>query len=233
VSVLQVESLSGGYGTFLALQKVSLEVATGETHALIGANGAGKTTLLRTIAGGLAPSAGRISFKGEEVQGKSEVEMVRRGVALVPEGRQLFPELSVHDNLMIGADAGRRGRWSLPGIYRLFPDLELSAGRPAGLLSGGQQQMVAIGRALLMNPDLLMVDEASLGLAPVVVDKVYTALRALTSEISILIIEQDVHRAIGFADRFSCMLSGRITLTGSCEQTDLHTISNAYFGTTA
>ncbi len=176
--LLEVEALDVCHGDLQALRGVSLSLQAGQVLALIGANGAGKTTLLRTVCGLMAPRAGVVRLAGALISGQRAERIATAGIAMVPEGRQLFPSLSVEENLQMGAVVGRTGRWNLAEIYALFPILREFRQRPATLLSGGQQQMVAIGRALMANPRLLLCDELSLGLAPLVVEEIYRALRA-------------------------------------------------------
>ena len=229
--ILVVSGLEAFYGDFRALQGISLEVGENEIVAIIGANGAGKSTFLKCVAGLLANAPGSILFRGEAVGALSADKITARGIALVPEGRRLFSSLSVEENLVIGGQLGRAGRWSLKRIYELFPVLAQRRDLPATSLSGGQQQMVAIGRALMSNPDFIMFDEISLGLAPVVIKDIYAILPAVISEgTSALIVEQDISRALGIADRFICFQEGRVSLAGKPGEHDRAAISAAYFG---
>ena len=213
------------------MRGVSLEVEAGETLALVGANGAGKTTLLRTIAGAHRPSGGRIVFDGEDVTRRSAHERVRRGIALVPEGRRLFPELTVEENLRVAQAAGRSGRWTVDEVIETFPLLAPLRGKPAKALSGGEGQATAIARALLTNPRLLLLDEVSLGLAPIAVEGVYDALRPLfDSDATIVLVEQDLGRALAVATRVVCMLEGRIVLEGRAGELTREQVTSAYFG---
>jgi branched-chain amino acid transport system ATP-binding protein len=226
-----VQDLDARHGLLQAVRGVSLEVAAGETLALVGANGAGKTTLLRTIAGAHRPSGGRIVFDGEDVTRRSAHERVKRGIALVPEGRRLFPELTVEENLRIARAAGRSGRWTVDEVIETFPLLAPLRGKPAKALSGGEQQATAIARALLTNPRLLLLDEVSLGLAPIAVEGVYEALRPLfESEATIVLVEQDLARALSVATRVVCMLEGRIVLEGRAGELTREQVTSAYFG---
>jgi branched-chain amino acid transport system ATP-binding protein len=199
--------------------------------AVIGANGAGKSTLLRTIAGLLRPARGSVSFDGQDVTGLPAYRRQPLGIALVPEGRRLFASLTVQENLQIGAYRRRPGRWSLTAVYDLFPRLAEMRHRAASALSGGEQQAVAIGRALMCNPRLLLLDEVSLGLAPVVVKQVYAALPAITATgTTVLVVEQDVGQALRVADRVQCLLEGRVALEGTATGLTREAIAAAYFG---
>jgi len=229
--MLEVEGLDAFYGDFQALFGVSLTVAEGETHALIGANGAGKSSLLGALAGLTAHRARALALDGAPLSTLDAPTLAQAGIALSPEGRRIFPSLTVRENLLMGANTGRAGYWTLATVAALFPILDEFAHRRAGLLSGGQQQMVAIGRALMANPRLLLLDEVSLGLAPVVVDQVYAALETLRgSEMGILLVEQDIRRALNFSDRFTCLLEGQVALAGDSPAADPARVSRAYFG---
>jgi branched-chain amino acid transport system ATP-binding protein len=230
MSLLSVQSLEARHGLLPAVRGVSLEVAEGEVVALVGANGAGKTTLLRTIAGAHKPSAGRVVFDGVDITRVRAHDRLRRGIALVPEGRRLFPDLTVEENLLVAARPDRGGRWTLETVLEAFPMLEPLRGRRAASLSGGEQQATAIGRALITNPRLLLLDEVSLGLAPVAVEAVYRSLQALIDEgATIVLVEQDLKRATSVAARVVCMLEGRLVLEGGSELTR-EQITDAYFG---
>jgi branched-chain amino acid transport system ATP-binding protein len=183
-ALLEARALAAGYGDFQALRGVDLSLAEGACAAIIGANGAGKTTLMRTITGVLAPTSGTVRLAGEGIGGASPDVIAARGVAMVPEGRRLFPSFSVEENLLIGASTGRVGPWDLEAVFGLFPILQEKRGVPCTALSGGQQQMVAIGRALMANPRVLLCDEISLGLAPVVIRDIYAALSRITAMFS-------------------------------------------------
>jgi len=231
VSVLSVERLAARHGLLQAVRNVSLEVAEGETLALVGANGAGKTTLLRAIAGAHRPSGGRIIFEGRDITAVPAHRRVRMGIALVPEGRRLFPELTVEENLRVASAAGRRGAWGVEEVLTAFPMLAPLRRRRAASLSGGQQQAVAIGRALMTNPKLLLLDEVSLGLAPVAVEDVYRSLSTLIEGgTTILLVEQDLARALSVATRVVCMLEGRVVLEGEAGELTREQVTNAYFG---
>ncbi len=230
-TLLDVSDVDAGYGDVRALFGVSLRVREGEMVAVIGANGAGKSTLLRTIAGLLRPTRGSVRFAGQDVTGLPAYRRQPLGIALVPEGRRLFPSLTVQENLQIGAYRRRPGRWSLTGVYDLFPRLAELRHRSASALSGGEQQAVAIGRALMCNPRLLLLDEVSLGLAPVVVKQVYAALPAITATgTTVLVVEQDVGQALRVADRVQCLLEGRVALEGTATGVTREAVTAAYFG---
>jgi branched-chain amino acid transport system ATP-binding protein len=229
--LLSVEAIDAFYGDFQALFGVSLRVNAGEVVAVIGANGAGKSTLLRSIAGLMHPHHGRIVFDGEEIGTQPAFSVVKRGIAMVPEGRRLFPSLSVEENLLIGAQARRPGPWTLERVYQLFPVLAERRNLPAPALSGGQQQMAAIGRALMSNPRLLLCDEISLGLAPIIVRDIYALLPAIVAEgQSLVIVEQDIVQALSAASRVYCLQEGRIALQGNAGELTRDDISAAYFG---
>ncbi len=229
--LLDVRGLDVFYGDFRALFGVSLRVETGSVVAVIGANGAGKSTLLKTIAGLMAPRRGAVVFGGESVGGLPAFDMVRRGIALVPEGRRLFPSLTVEENLLIGGQAKRPGPWTLGRIYELFPVLAERRHLPAPALSGGQQQMAAIARALMANPRLLLCDEISLGLAPIVVRDIYARLPQIVGEgLALVIVEQDIVQALNAANHVYCLQEGRIALQGKAGDMTRDKISAAYFG---
>ena len=229
--LLDVRALDAFYGDFQALFGVSLRVEPGEVVAVIGANGAGKSTLLNCIAGAIRSSRDAIRFDGEVIGDQPAHAVVGRGIALVPEGRRLFASLSVEENLLIGGQVGRHGPWNLARIYDLFPVLAERRHVPSTSLSGGQQQMVAIGRALMSNPKLLLCDEISLGLAPIVVREVYARLSAIVAEgSSLIIVEQDIVQALKAAGRVYCLQEGRVALTGPASALTREAISAAYFG---
>ena len=230
--LLNVEDLDASYGDARALHGVSCSVNKGETLALIGSNGAGKSTLLKSIVGLVANKHGKITFKGEDISRLPANEIVKRGLALVPEGRRLFPSLSVEENLILGGKVARAGQWNLEAIYALFPILKEKRHQPSTSLSGGQQQMVAIGRALMSNPDLLLLDELSLGLAPIVIKDIYALLpRIAGGGVSIILVEQDVTRALSSATQFMCLQEGRVSLEGEPKSHSREDITRAYFGT--
>jgi len=231
VSLLNVEHLELRYGLLEAVRDFSLSVDEGETVALVGANGAGKTTLLRAIAGAHRPSGGRIAFDGVDVTRVRAHRRVQVGIALVPEGRRLFSALTVEENLLVAAQRSRPGRWTVDTVIEAFPLLERLRHQRAATLSGGEQQATAIGRALIANPRLLLLDEVSLGLAPGAVDAVYRSLTTVIAEgATIILVEQDLTRAMSVADRVVCMLEGRIALEGARGQLSREQITEAYFG---
>jgi branched-chain amino acid transport system ATP-binding protein len=230
--LLEIDAIDAFYGDFQALFGVSLKVEAGQVVAVIGANGAGKSTLLRTIAGLMHPRHGAIVFDGEPIGGAPAYAVVkRRGIALVPEGRRLFPSLTVEENLKIGGQSRRQGPWTLERIYELFPVLAERRHLPAPALSGGQQQMAAIARALMANPRLLLCDEISLGLAPIIVRDIYAQLPAIVAEgQSLIIVEQDIVQALQAAAHVYCLQEGRIALQGKATELTREAISAAYFG---
>jgi len=231
VSLLEVRGASSFYGDFQALYDISLAVQEGERFAMIGSNGAGKSTLLRMIAGLLPARGGGIRFDGQAIDALPTHERVKLGVSLVPEGRRVFPSLSVEENLLIGGYRGRRGHWGLGRVYEVFPLLKERARRSAAVLSGGEQQALAIGRALMNNPRLLLLDEVSLGLAPVVIRELYDRLPAIAAAgTTVLIVEQNIDQALGVADRVACLLEGRISLAGRPAELTREAIAAAYFG---
>jgi len=231
VTLLQVERLEARHGQLKAVRGVSLSIEKGETVALVGANGAGKTTLLRTIAGAHRIAAGRIAFKGEEIGSRSAHARAALGMALVPEGRRLFARLTVEENLTLARSAGRTGAWTVGAVMEAFPNLKDRRRSLAGSLSGGEQQATAIGRALMMNPDLLLLDEVSLGLAPLVVDRLYARLEALKSSgVAMLLVEQDLKRAMATASRAICMLEGAVAIEGPTSALSREQVTEAYFG---
>jgi branched-chain amino acid transport system ATP-binding protein len=229
--LLDVNAIDAFYGDFQALFGVSLHVEPGEVVAVIGANGAGKSTLLKSIAGMMPPRRGNILFDGVTIGGAPAFDVVARGIALVPEGRRLFPSLTVEENLLIGGQSRRPGPWSLPRVYDLFPVLAERRHLPAPSLSGGQQQMCAIARALMSNPRLLLCDEISLGLAPIVVRDIYARLPAIVAEgLSLIVVEQDIAQALKAAAQIYCLQEGRIALQGKAAELTRESISAAYFG---
>ena len=229
--LLHLDDVHAGYGDVPALRGLTVTVAEGETLAVIGANGAGKSTLLKTIAGVLGPSSGEVRLDGDAVTGLSAHQRVARGISLCPEGRRLFPSLTVEENLQVGAYARRPGPWDLRAVYELFPLVAERRSRPAANLSGGEQQAVAIGRSLMANPRLLLLDEVSLGLAPVIVGQLYAALPRITAQgTTVLVVEQDVHQAMAVADRVQCLLEGRTVLEGPADRVDPAELAAAYFG---
>jgi branched-chain amino acid transport system ATP-binding protein len=231
VSLLAFDEIDARHGLLQAVRSVTLEVAEGETVALVGANGAGKTTLLRTIAGAHRPTSGRIVFDGRDITKVAPHRRVAMGITLVPEGRRLFSELTVEENLLVARVRGRRGPWTVDTVIEAFPMLDPLRRKKARTLSGGEQQATAIGRALMTNPRLLLLDELSLGLAPVAVDGVYRSLEALIERgTTILLVEQDLARAMKVSDRIVCMLEGRFVLEGKAGELTREQVTQAYFG---
>jgi branched-chain amino acid transport system ATP-binding protein len=217
--LLSVTDISVRYGDAQALWDVSFEIQEGEIFSIIGSNGAGKSTILKTLSGFLSPHSGRIEFLGSRVDGTSPMAMVNLGISLVPEGRGLFSSLTVLENLELGAFPKRSRplkQESLALAFSLFPVLTKRQRQPAGKMSGGEQQMLAIGRALMSRPKLLMLDEPSLGLAPLVVKTVFETIAALKAEgVTILLVEQNIHQALRIADRACVIKTGRITMMGT------------------
>jgi branched-chain amino acid transport system ATP-binding protein len=230
-TLLETRQLTASYGDFQALFGIDFDVSAGEVVALIGANGAGKSTFLKSVTGLMKAPANSVRLGGEVISGLAPGKIVGKGIAMVPEGRRLFPSLSVKENLMIGGFTRRPGPWNLDSVYRLFPILRERSHHPGTSLSGGQQQMVAIGRALMSNPSLLICDEISLGLAPIIVKEIYDALPAITGDgLSLIVVEQDVATARKVSNRLYCMQEGRVSLTGRSADVTHEQISKAYFG---
>ncbi len=231
MNLLALENVDIFYGDLQATFGVTLHVDAGETIAIIGANGAGKSTLLHAIIGLAVARHGRIVFDGEEIARVRCDLVARRGIALVPEGRRLFSSLSVEENLLMGAARARPGPWTVASVYELFPAMRELRHQPASDISGGEQQMVAIGRALLTNPRLLLCDELSLGLAPKVIADIYARFAGIRERgVSIIIVEQDIVRARASSSRLYCLLKGRVTLDGPSATVTLDEIRRAYFG---
>jgi branched-chain amino acid transport system ATP-binding protein len=231
MNTLAVENLTARHGLLEAVRGLSFSIARGETLALVGANGAGKTTLMRTLAGAHPVHGGRIVLDGEDVTRLPAHQRVRRGIALVPEGRRMFASMTVTENLKLGAMAGRKGDWSIDRIVEIFPNLKKRLDHKTGHLSGGEQQATAIGRALMSNPDILLLDEVSLGLSPLIVDRVYASLDGLMkSGTTIILVEQDLSRAMAVADRVICMLEGKAVLEGRSKDLTRDQVTEAYFG---
>jgi branched-chain amino acid transport system ATP-binding protein len=233
-ALLDIAGLTANYGDFQALFGVDLTLNAGETVAIIGANGAGKTTLMRAITG-IVRARGKMELDGKSIAALPAPEVLMTGIAMVPEGRKLFPSLTVEENLLIGAHARKvAGPWNLNAIYDLFPILKERRNSPGTALSGGQQQMVAIGRALMSNPRVLLCDEISLGLAPVIIRDIYAAVPKIkASGASMIVVEQDIGQALKIADRVYCMMEGRVTLTGTPATLSREAIHDAYFGVSA
>jgi branched-chain amino acid transport system ATP-binding protein len=230
-ALLEVAGVDAHHGQLHALFGVDLAVDEGDTVAMIGANGAGKSTLLHTIAGALRPTRGTVTFAGASLAGVAADRRVGLGIALVPEGRRLFPSLTVEENLLVGAHRRRRGAWNVARVVELFPWLDRLRNRRAAYLSGGEQQAVAIGRALMANPRLLLLDEVSLGLAPAVVKQVYAALPGIVAEgTTVIVVEQDIGRALAVARHVTCLLEGRVSLQGRPAELTRDRIMAAYFG---
>jgi branched-chain amino acid transport system ATP-binding protein len=231
VPLLELDGIDAFYGDFQALFGITIEVEEGEMLAVIGANGAGKSTLLATAAGLLQPAAGEVRYDGRPLQRLPAHRRVPLGIALVPEGRRIFPSLTVEENLRLGARTGRKGPWTLARVYDLFPMLEGLRNRWGDGLSGGEQQALAIGRALMSNPRLLLFDELSLGLAPVVIEALYGVIGKIAEEgTTLVLVEQDVTRALDAADRAYCLLEGRISLHGPTNELTREQVVEAYFG---
>ena len=232
-ALLNVTALDAFYGDFQALFGIDLELHPGEAVAVIGANGAGKSTLLKSLAGLVRNRPDAIRLAGHNIGDVAAARIVRMGLALVPEGRQLFPSLSVEENLLIGAYGGdRTSPWDLGAIYRMFPVLGERRKSNVTVLSGGQQQMIAIGRALMSNPSILLCDEISLGLAPIIVENIYQMIpRIRENGTGVIVVEQDIARALKSTDRFYCLQEGHVTLSGRPADVDQAAIRAAYFGT--
>jgi branched-chain amino acid transport system ATP-binding protein len=230
-ALLEVQGLDAFYGDFQALFGVSLRVAAGQAVAIIGSNGAGKSTLLKSIAGLMRAHPDAVRLDGVPIGDRPAHDIAARGIALVPEGRRLFASLNVEENLLIGGQLGRPGPWTLRRVYDLFPVLAERAQMPSPSLSGGQQQMVAIARALMSNPRLILCDEISLGLAPIVVRDIYGRLPAILAEgIALVIVEQDIAQALKAAAHVYCLQEGRVALQGAAAALTRESIAAAYFG---
>jgi branched-chain amino acid transport system ATP-binding protein len=230
-ALLDVRDLIVNHGQLRALDGISLRVFPGEIYAIIGANGAGKSTLLRTIAGLHQPESGSILFEGTDVTGQRPERRARQGIVMVPEGRRLFGSLTVHENLQVGAAYARQGPWNIERVYETFDWMRDRRKQRTAQLSGGEQQTVAIGRALVANPRVLLLDELSLGLAPVVVQRIYGMLpQILATGLTVLLVEQDVSQALRVASRIQCLLEGRTTLQGMPADVTAEQVEAAYFG---
>lgn len=231
MSLLQIRALEACHGQLKAVRGIDLEVRAGERVALVGANGAGKTTFLKTIAGIHAASAGSMHFDGQDITTLSAHQRSAAGIALVPEGRRLFTSMTVEDNLRVATAAARPGRWNFETVVDAFPQLKVKLKALAGSLSGGQQQAVAIGRALMTNPRILLLDEVSLGLSPSAVKGVYESLQSLMEgNTTIILVEQDLQRTFSVADRIVCMLEGEIVAVGRTDEMTREQVMDYYFG---
>ena len=229
--MLQAQGITAAYGDAQALFGIDFSMQAGEIVALIGANGAGKSTFLKTLTGLLPVKSGSLTFDGQSLNQNDAGDIVKLGLAMVPEGRRLFSSLTVEENLLMGTLSGRQGAWNLARVFKLFPILQEKRHMPSTSLSGGQQQMVAIGRALMSNPRLLLCDEISLGLAPVVIREIYAALPSIVEEgMSLLIVEQDVQLAMQVSSRVVCLQEGLVSLEGKSGELTRDQISKAYFG---
>jgi len=229
--MLETRGLTSFYGDFQALFGIDIRIEKNEVVSLIGANGAGKTTAMRTITGLLSSNSQMVLWQEQPIGHLRADQIAKLGIAMVPEGRQLFPSLSVEENLKIGAQNKRTGFWNLARIYELFPVLGERRNQGATTLSGGQQQMVAIGRALMANPEVILFDEISLGLAPIIINQIYDALPDIIDNgLSALIVEQDITRALNIANRCYCLSEGKVTLAGSTKTVTREDVSHAYFG---
>lgn len=231
MSLLSLEAIDVHYGDFQAIYALDLHIDEGETLAVIGANGAGKSTMLKTIAGLLTPTSGAVTFEGRDISQAPPYKRVPMGIALTPEGRKIFRSLTIEENLKVGAHVKRPGPWDLAKVYEAFPLVADRKDRLGVNLSGGEQQAAAIARALMSNPKLLLLDEVSLGLAPVVVEQIYDALPAITAQgTTVLVVEQDVNQSMKVADRVQCLLEGRTVLEGAPANLSRDEIAAAYFG---
>ncbi|TFD46940.1 ABC transporter ATP-binding protein [Cryobacterium frigoriphilum] len=231
MSLLSAQLVSAGYGDSRAVSDIVLTLAPGELLALVGANGAGKSTLLRVLAGAHKPTSGSVWLKDVDISPLTDFERNRLGISLVPEGRRLFASLTVLENLMVGAGSGRVGEWTADRVVDTLPMLKPLLKRNASRLSGGQQQAVSIGRALMSNPEVLLLDEVSLGLAPIIIDELYESLAVVRqSGLGIILVEQDLSRTVAVADRIICLLEGHVVLQGAAGDLSHEQITDAYFG---
>lgn len=229
--LLSTKDLCSFYGDFQAIFNVSFYINPKEIVALVGSNGAGKSTFLRTLTGMLSSKGQNVTYKGKNIAGLAAHKVAQAGIAMAPEGRRLFPSLTVEENLLVGGYKAQAGEWSLNQIYDLFPILKQKRQLPALQLSGGQQQMVAIGRALMRNPDLLLLDEVSLGLAPTIIKDIYASLPNIQKHgTAVLIVEQNISQACAVADRLYCFQEGHVSLEGCPADLSRDAISAAYFG---
>ena len=229
--VLETKNLNAFYGDFQALFEISIDLFEGEIISIIGANGAGKSTFMRSVAGLISKIDNEINFKGFSIKNLRADEIAQKGITMVPEGRKLFPSLSVEENLLIGSQTKRSGPWKLSSVYDLFPDLYDKKNIPSQLLSGGQQQMAAIGRALMSNPEVILFDEISLGLAPIIIKNIYKNLPFVIKDgMCAIVVEQDINKAIEISNRVYCLQEGKIALSGMSKELTREEISKAYFG---
>jgi len=230
-TLLEARGLTAFYGDFQALFDIDFRIKRNETVAIIGSNGAGKSTLLKSIIGLVRAKAEAIYFDGKAIGGNPAYRIIAQGISMVPEGRRLFPSLSVEENLSIGAYSKRQGPWNLEAVYAVFPMLKEKHNVAATALSGGQQQMVAIGRALMANPRLLLCDEISLGLAPVIIKEIYAQLERITANgTTLIVVEQDIKQAMAVSDRVYCVREGRVVLEGRPPDLGRQEVTKAYFG---
>ncbi|MEY4910591.1 MAG: hypothetical protein RL761_254 [Pseudomonadota bacterium] len=227
---LVLENLDVRHGQLRAVKDVNISIGNSEILALVGANGAGKSTLLRAIAGAHKPTSGRVIVNGADLTSSQSFHRVKTGVSLVPEGRKLFQDMSVEENLTLGSIAGRNGNWTVAKVFEAFPNLLKRRHAKASTLSGGEQQATAIGRALMSNPEILLLDEISLGLSPAAVDLVYASLQIVKAGTTIVLVEQDLSRALSFATRIVCMLEGQFVLDRPTQNVTREEITTAYFG---
>ena len=232
--ILRVEGVQSKYGDFIAVESATLDVPEKQIVSIIGSNGAGKSTLMDTIAGLHKPSAGKIYFKGEDITGLPAEKIVLRGLSLVPQGSRCFIRMSVEDNLMMGSfpkSARANAKDTLEWVYELFPVLKEKRNDPSGSLSGGQRQMVAVGRALMTKPEMILFDEISLGLAPTIIKDIYARIKEISAAgTSVVLVEQDTQRAIRTAELCHIMLKGKVVLSGSSKELTDEQIKAAYFG---
>lgn len=232
--MLKIDALDVVYGDFQALFGVSLDVQQGETVSIIGANGAGKSTLLKAITGLATVRSGSITYGGNSLVEMPAHKRVAAGISMVPEGRRIFTSLTVEENIIVGSHTGRKGPWDVKKLLDTFPLLERLRGRMPDGLSGGERQTLAIARSLMANPDLILLDEVSLGLAPIVVKQVYEAIPSIKAAgTTVLLVEQDVNQALSVADRFYCLLEGRVSLQGTPSSVTKQQITDAYFRLTS
>ncbi|WP_299048806.1 ABC transporter ATP-binding protein [uncultured Tateyamaria sp.] len=231
--LLESQKLYVAYGDMVAVHGIDLVLRHGEALAIIGANGAGKSTFLKAVTGLQSSRSGTVLYDGAPIEALHPRRIFRKGIALVPEGRRLFSSLTIEENLRLGQiGSGRTGNWDLERVYALFPALRERRTLYPSDLSGGQQQMVAIGRALLSNPEVLICDEISLGLAPSVIKDIYAALETLKGKMAMIVVEQSLEMALSHSDRFYCLMEGRVKLTGRSAEAQLDQVKQAYFGST-